>query len=135
MKPVLPFGAYCFFSLLASCQSPPEPVCQSTTLVPISKAVGPRTAAVRQTVTYHLRYVLGNTCASFSQFVLNADTTTAGIYRQAGVSALAVGCSCASTDTTSTPTTYQFQPQRAGTYYVQFLTTNNAFITDTLTVR
>ncbi|NML66441.1 hypothetical protein HHL22_14610 [Hymenobacter sp. RP-2-7] len=120
---------------LPGCLAVSEPVCQSTILVPITTATGPRTATVGQAVTYNLVYSIGNDCGTFGNIVTNTINNTDGTtVQQVGVNGSYTGCSCNAT-TTSSQTTYQFTPTKAGTYYVQFLTTNNAYLTDTLTVR
>ena len=119
--------------LLPGCLAVQEPVCQSNMLVPVSAVIGPRTAAVNQQVTYTLSYSLGNSCGAFSNLVTNSASDSARV-RQVGINANYSGCSCTTTTTTA-QTAYQFQPTKAGTYYLQFLTTDNKFITDTLTVR
>lgn len=120
---------------LSTCTSVPEPVCQSNILVPISKIVGPRTAAINQTVTYTLTYDLGNSCGTFGNLatntIMNADGTTT---QQVGVSGKYNGCSCTAASAPA-QTAYQFQPTKAGTYYFQFLVANSQFTTDTLTVQ
>ncbi|MGI4832882.1 MAG: hypothetical protein ACRYFK_05410 [Janthinobacterium lividum] len=135
MKLPLLIGLLAATLMLPGCLAVDEPVCQSTILVPISTATGPRTATAGQAVTYSLGYSLGNSCGTFGNLitntVTNADNTTT---QQVGVNGNYSGCSCNAVATAS-QASYQFTPPKAGTYYVQFLTTNNAFITDTLVVQ
>ena len=135
MKLLLLTGLLAATFALPGCLAVDEPVCQSTILVPVTTASGPRTAAAGQAVTYNLGYSIGNSCGTFGTIITNTLPNNDGsTVQQVGINGSYKGCSCSPT-TTASQTSYQFTPAKAGTYYVQFLTTNNAFITDTLTVR
>lgn len=121
---------------MASCRALPEPVCTSQLLVPVVRAVGPRRAALNQPVSYALDVKLGNNCGAFDSIVVSAgDNTTGPFTQQIGVRGRYTGCSCQADTTTVTPATYQFTPAKAGVYYLQFLTRQSRFITDTLVVQ
>ncbi len=115
---------------LTSCLSVKEPVCQSTGFANITSVSGPRTASVNQPVVFLLRYSLGTDCGTYTsvQSLPNGNTL------QVAVGASYNGCACTATTTTA-QVPYQFQATVAGTYYLNFLTTNNAFITDTVVVQ
>lgn len=122
----------------AGCRALPEPVCQSRLLVPVVRAVGPRQATVNQRVTYNLQVKLGNSCGVFDTIVTNQVddlTGTTPIVQQVGVRGKYTGCTCTTDTTALTAVSYQFQPTKAGTYYLRFLTRQSGFLTDTLTVR
>ncbi|RZK23889.1 MAG: hypothetical protein EOO56_03460 [Hymenobacter sp.] len=123
----------CSFAALSltSCLSAQEPTCTSTAYAPIVSAIGPKTAAVNQPVAFVLGYALGSDCGAFSSVVAIPST---GNVLQIGVMGVYNGCACNSTTTTS-QTSYQFQASTPGTYLLQFLTTNNTFITDTVVVK
>lgn len=135
MKPLLPAGLLAATLTLPGCLAVSEPVCQSTILVPITTATGPRTSAAGQPVTYTVAYSIGNSCGVFGSFVTNTIANNDGTTtQQVGLNGSYSGCSCA-TVSTSTQASYQFTPPKPGTYYMQFLTASSAFITDTLTVQ
>ena len=114
---------------LTSCLTTQEPTCTSTSYVPIVSAIGPRTIGVNQPAVFAIGYALGSDCGTFSSVAAVPNGNTV----QVGVTGTYTGCAC-NTTTTVAQTTYQFQATTAGTYYVQFLTANNAFITDTVVV-
>jgi chitodextrinase len=114
---------------LTSCLTTHEPTCNSTGYVPIVSVIGPKTATLAQPAVFVLGYTLGTDCATFA----NLTTVPNGNITQVGITASVNGCACNATTTVS-QTSYQFQPTKAGTYYIQFLTTNNSFITDTVVV-
>jgi hypothetical protein len=115
---------------LTSCLSTQEPTCNSTSYAPIVSAIGPRTIGVNQPAVFAIGYTLGSDCGKFG----NVAAVPNGNTVQVGVTGIYTGCAC-NTTTTVAQTTYQFQATTAGTYYVQFLTGNNTFITDTVVVR
>ena len=122
-------------AVVAGCRALPEPECQSQLLVPVLRATGPRRAAVNQPVSYTLVVRLGNSCSkSDTLLVSGGDSTATTFVRRIGVQGRYVGCACAP-DTARTSVTYRFQPRKAGTYYLQFLTQQNRFLVDTLTVQ
>jgi hypothetical protein len=114
---------------LTSCLSTKEPACNSNGYVPITKVIGPKTATLAQPAVFVLSYLLGNDCTKLT----NVESVPSGNSIQVNLAAASSGCACNATTTVS-QTSYQFQPTKAGTYYVQFLTTNNAYITDTVVV-
>jgi chitodextrinase len=114
---------------LTSCFSTKEPTCNSNGYVPIVKVIGPKTATLAQPAVFVLSYSLGNDCTTLT----NVEAVPSGNTTQVGLAAASNGCACNATTTVS-QTSYQFQPTKAGTYYIQFLTTNNAYITDTVVV-
>lgn len=125
----LSFATLAAFSL-TGCLTAQEPTCTSTAYTPVVSALGPRTVAVNQAAVFVLGYVLGSTCGTFGSVVAVPNGNTL----QIGVMGAYNGCAC-STTTTVAQTSYQFQATTPGTYYLQFLTTNNTFITDTLVVK
>jgi hypothetical protein len=114
---------------LTSCLSGSEPTCNSSGYVPIVKIIGPKTATLAQPAVFTLSYTLGNDCTKLT----NVEAVPSGNTTQVGLAATSTGCACNATTNVS-QTSYQFQPTKAGTYYIQFLTTNNSFITDTVVV-
>jgi hypothetical protein len=114
---------------LTSCLASQEPTCSSTGYVPIVSAIGPKTATLAQPAVFVLSYTLGTDCATFADVVAVPN----GNMMQVGVTSSVNGCACNVTTTVSR-TSYQFQPTKTGTYYLQFLTANNTFITDTVVV-
>ena len=114
---------------LSGCLSTPEPTCNSSNYVPIVSAIGPRTVGVNQPAVFAIGYTLGSSCGTLSSVMAVPN----GNVVQVGVSANYSGCACTTTTTVS-QTTYQFQSATPGTYRIQFLTSNNAFITDTVVV-
>lgn len=117
-------------SALTSCLTTEEPMCNSTSYAPITSAIGPKTVGVNQPAVFTIGYALGSDCGKFN----GLSTLPNGNTVQVGVTGIYTGCACNSTTTVS-QTTYQFQASTAGTYYVQFLTGNNTFITDTVVVK
>jgi hypothetical protein len=115
---------------LTSCLSPQAPTCSYSSYAPIVSAIGPRTVAVNQPAVFALDYVLGADCGTFSSITAVPN----GNVQQIGVMGFYNGCACNTTTTVST-TSYQFQATTPGTYYLQFLTANNTFITDTVVVQ
>lgn len=115
---------------LSSCLAAQEPACNSSAYAPIVSAIGPKTVAVNQAAVFVLGYALGADCGSFG----GVTAVPNGNVLQIGVTGLYNGCACNSTTTVSN-TSYQFQVSTPGTYYLQFLTANNTFITDTLVVK
>jgi len=122
-------AAVCGVSALSSCLTTQEPTCNSTSYVPIVSATGPKKVGVNQPAVFAIGYTVGNDCGTFSNVVATPNGNTL----QIGVTANYTGCACNPT-TTIAQTTYQFQATAAGTYYVQFLTGTNTFITDTVVV-
>jgi hypothetical protein len=131
MKSLLVFSAITLgASALGGCLSTQEPTCNSTSYVPIVSATGPRTVGVNQAAVFAIGYALGSDCGRFSSVMATPNGNTT----QVGVMGNYTGCAC-NTTTTVLQTTYQFQATTAGTYYVQFLTGTNTFITDTVVVK
>ena len=126
MLTVVALGA----TFLTSCLTTEEPTCNSTSYVPIVSATGPRTITVNQPAVFAIGYALGSDCGRFSSVVATPNGNTT----QVGVMGAYSGCAC-NTTTTVAQTSYQFQATTAGTYYVQFLTGTNTFITDTVVVK
>jgi hypothetical protein len=116
---------------LTSCLSTKEPTCNSNGYVPIVNVFGPKTATLSQPAVFTLSYTLGNDCTKLTN--VEVVPSASGNITQVNLAASSNGCACNATTTVS-QTSYQFQPTKAGTYYIQFLTTNNAFITDTVVV-
>ena len=116
-------------SALSGCLTTEEPTCNSTSYVPIVSAIGPRTIRVNQPAVFAIGYALGSDCGKLSSVMATPNGNTV----QVGVMGAYNGCAC-NTTTTVLQTTYQFQATTAGTYYVQFLTGTNTFITDTVVV-
>jgi hypothetical protein len=115
---------------LSSCLTGQEPTCTSSAYAPIVSALGPKTVAVNQAATFVLGYALGSDCGKLGSVVAMPN----GNVLQIGVMGAYNGCAC-NTTTTISQTSYQFQAPTPGTYYLQFLTTNNTFITDTVVVK
>ena len=115
---------------LTGCLNAQEPKCTSTAYAPIVSAIGPRTVAVNQAATFVLGYALGSDCGTFGSVV----AVPSGNTLQIGVMGTYNGCAC-NASTTISQTSYQFQVTQPGTYILQFLTTNNTFITDTVVVK
>ena len=115
---------------LTSCLNGQEPTCTSSAYAPIVGALGPKTVAVNQAAVFVLSYALGSSCGSFGSVVAVPN----GNVLQIGVMGAYNGCSCSAT-TAISQTSYQFQATAPGTYLLQFLTTNNTFITDTVVVK
>jgi len=116
-------------SFLTSCLTTQEPTCNSSSYAPIVSAIGPKTISVNQPAVFAIGYTLGSDCGKLSDVVAAANGNTV----QVGVMGAYTGCACNATTAVS-QTTYQFQALKAGTYYIQFLTGNNTFITDTVVV-
>jgi hypothetical protein len=116
-------------SALSGCLSTQEPTCNTTSYVPIVSATGPKTIGVNQPAVFAIGYALGSSCGTLS----NVTAVPSGNTLQVGVVGNYNGCAC-NTTTTVSQTTYQFQAATPGTYYVQFLTGTNTFITDTVVV-
>ena len=131
MKSFLTLSSAALVALtLSSCLSAQEPTCTASAYAPIVSATGPRTVAVNQAAVFVLGYALGSDCGAFSNVVAVPN----GNVQQIGVLGAYNGCACNATTTVSN-TSYQFQATTPGTYYLQFLTANNTFITDTLVVK
>ena len=116
-------------SFLTSCLTTQEPTCNSSSYAPIVSAIGPKTISVNQPAVFAIGYTLGSDCGKLSDVVAAANGNTV----QVGITSVYNGCACNATTAVS-QTTYQFQALKAGTYYIQFLTGNNTFITDTVVV-
>lgn len=120
----------------AGCRALPEPTCQSRLLVPIVARSGPRQATVGQQLTYTFDVKLGNSCGVVDTVIASQGDNAVGPFtRQVGVRALYNGCSCTTDTLALTRVSYQFRPDKAGTYYLKFLTRQSRFYTDTLLVR
>ncbi|MGI4736556.1 MAG: hypothetical protein ACRYG7_15375 [Janthinobacterium lividum] len=115
---------------LTSCFASQEPTCSYSSYAPIVRVVGPKVVGVNQAAVFVLGYVLGADCGTFSSITAVPN----GNVQQIGVMGLYNGCACNQT-TTVLQTSYQFQATTPGTYYLQFLATNNTFITDTVVVK
>lgn len=117
--------------LLTSCLNASESVCESTVVAPVLSATGPKTGAVNQPATFTLAYQIQSPCGKFSG-VDEAKVPTSNT-RVLSVKVSYSGCNCPQAAVPSRAT-YTFQPAQAGTYYLQFASTNG-FFTDTLVVK
>ena len=129
MKKILLAASTLSLSGCLNNNSPSE--CQSTQVVPVSSAIGPKTVAVNQPATYSLTYQPGSACGKLSsvaeQVPIAANTHLLGVQVDYN------GCNCPQT-TTLAQALYTFVPTQPGTYYFRFVTASG-YLTDTLVAK
>jgi cytochrome c oxidase assembly protein Cox11 len=118
---------------LTSCLSGSKDSCSATVLEPVQAVSGPKTIAVNQKANFLVTYLPQVTCSKL-ETIYEAAGSTPNTYL-VGPRVTYTDCNCPA-NTVVAQATYSFTPTKAGTYYLNFISTNaNGFIADTLVVQ
>jgi len=112
------------------CNKPHQAECRYDEVAPIASANVPDTGLVNTNIPIPIQYNISNGCGNF----LNIEEDIQGNNRNILVYARYEGCVCTMVFKTL-DTIYNFNASTPGTYYLNFLQSNNSFLRDTITIQ
>lgn len=112
------------FTVLSCSDNNDERECRAQEIAYINEVDAPATAKVGETVAIDVTFSMTNTCGEFSRFVETSDEQGLIIRVEADYK----GCICGHTIIEDTQS-YEFSPQSAGIYELNFRSSPSEFIT------
>jgi hypothetical protein len=117
-------------TLSAGCVKKCSEPCEHYAKTDVFEVEGPDTATIKQDIDFQVSFIVYNGCGQFGQF----QESTSGNTTTVEVIALYAGCFCTH-DIPRRQTTFTFNKEQPGTYYLQFRASATTFIRDTITIR
>ncbi|MBS1752883.1 MAG: hypothetical protein R2765_12490 [Ferruginibacter sp.] len=124
------FFAFIIVCFLSCDKTPDDNKCLSYTQAPVTKVEGPNTGNVNQDINLIVSFGCFNGCGQFGKFEQTSDGDTTTI----NVIAKYEGCICTQ-DAPIRQTTYKFKATQPGIYFLKFLQTEKAYLTDTIQIQ